>query len=59
LVPTWDAYLAISHGVENVTLQDINAYCDIFDETLDRWQVDAILALDSARQKEWQTQLQS
>jgi hypothetical protein len=58
LMPTWNAYTMISSGVERISLQDILAYCELFGEQLDRWQIEAILNLDQERQKEWQTQLQ-
>tara|TARA_R110002020_G_scaffold49341_3_gene140392 strand:- start:1425 stop:1730 length:306 start_codon:yes stop_codon:yes gene_type:complete len=58
LLPVWDAYCLISKGVENISLTDILAYCTLYDEKLDRWQVDAILGLDQERLKQWQTQLQ-
>jgi len=48
----------IVRGVESISLQDIQAYCYVYDDQLDRWQVDAILGLDSARREEWQTQSQ-
>lgn len=59
LIPTWNAYCLIASGVEGITLQDILAYTKLCDDELERWQIDAIIALDNARQKEWQTQLQS
>jgi hypothetical protein len=59
LMPTWNAYLMVSRGVESISLQDILAYCQLFGDSLDPWQVEAILELDCERQKEWQTQLQS
>ena len=58
LSKTWNAYCLIASGVEAISLQDIKAYCDLYDERLDQWQIDAILGLDRARQNEWQTQLQ-
>ena len=58
LVATWDAYSMIASGVESISLKDILAYCELFGEQLDRWQIEAILALDQQRQKEWLTQLQ-
>ena len=48
----------IIRGVESVSLKDIQAYCELYDDQLDRWQIDAILGLDSARREEWQTQSQ-
>jgi len=58
LMGVWDAYCLIAQGVENITLQDIKAYTDLYDEHLSIWQIDAIMGLDRERQKEWQTQLQ-
>tara|TARA_R110000764_G_scaffold40415_1_gene90283 strand:+ start:1504 stop:1728 length:225 start_codon:yes stop_codon:yes gene_type:complete len=58
LVGTWDAYCKIIKGVETVGLQDLVAYCQIYNESFDRWQVDAILGLDQERLIQWQTQSQ-
>tara|TARA_B110000902_G_C13714392_1_gene362592 strand:+ start:274 stop:483 length:210 start_codon:yes stop_codon:yes gene_type:complete len=58
LVGTWNAYCLISKGVESISLQDILAYSKLYDEHLDRWQIDAILGLDQERLKQWQTQSQ-
>ena len=51
----WDAYLKILQGNEKLTLQDILAYSELYDEPFDRWEVDALLGIDSARLTEWQT----
>ena len=58
LLEVWNIYCLISQGVENVTLQDIQAYCVLYDDKLEAWKIDAILGLDRERLKEWQTQLQ-
>jgi len=59
LLETWNIYCLIMQGCEAISLKDIKAYCDLYDDKLDEWQIEAILSLDSERQKEWQTQLQS
>lgn len=59
LLPTWDAFCKISKGVESISLKDIQAYCELFNDRLEGWQIDAILDLDAARLTEWQTQLQN
>jgi hypothetical protein len=57
-MPTWDAYCIIAKGCESISLLDIKAYCELYDDTLDVWQINAILELDAERRKQWQTQLQ-
>jgi len=42
-------------GVEQLTLQDIKAYSDLYDEPFERWEIDALLGIDLARLEEWQT----
>tara|TARA_R110000737_G_scaffold137120_1_gene167974 strand:+ start:1727 stop:1951 length:225 start_codon:yes stop_codon:yes gene_type:complete len=58
LLDTWNAYCKIIKGVETVGLQDLLAYCQLYNESFDRWQVDAILGLDQERLIQWQTQSQ-
>tara|TARA_B100000768_G_C11225775_1_gene352702 strand:+ start:525 stop:728 length:204 start_codon:yes stop_codon:yes gene_type:complete len=58
LIGTWNAYCKISKGVEQVSLQDVLAYSQLYNEVLDEWQIDAILGLDQERLKQWQTQSQ-
>lgn len=41
-------------GIEKLTLQDIKAYSDLYDEPFERWEVDALLGLDRARLEIWQ-----
>ena len=55
LLPTWYAYCDILQGNEKITLRDIKAYCDVYDDPLDQWQIKAILSLDTVRQAQWQT----
>jgi hypothetical protein len=55
---TWSAYCKIIRGVEKVGLQDVLAYCQLYNESFDRWQIDAILGLDQERLNQWQTQSQ-
>ena len=59
LIDVWNIYCLISQGVECVTLQDIQAYCELYDDRLETWQIDAILGLDKEWLKECQTQSQS
>lgn len=62
-MPVLDEYLAdiftiyskIASGVEYIRLVDINAYMDLYDDSLEHWQIEAILLLDKARAKAWQT----
>jgi len=42
-------------GVEQLTLQDIKAYSDLYDEPFERWEIDALLGIDLARLEEWRT----
>tara|TARA_R100000329_G_scaffold55398_1_gene50392 strand:- start:699 stop:890 length:192 start_codon:yes stop_codon:yes gene_type:complete len=51
----WEAYNTMMQGVERLSLQDIKAYSDLYDEPFERWEVDALLGLDRARLEEWQT----
>tara|TARA_R110000764_G_scaffold35177_7_gene78553 strand:+ start:288 stop:479 length:192 start_codon:yes stop_codon:yes gene_type:complete len=55
LYPVFNAWVKIGQGVEAITLQDIKAYIDIYDDPLEWWEIDAILGLDKARLSEWQT----
>jgi|TARA_R110001592_G_scaffold259523_1_gene523541 hypothetical protein len=58
LIQVWHIYSIIAQGVESITLQDIAAYCDLYRDELDPWQIDAIMGLDHERRKQWQTQSQ-
>ena len=54
-VPLWEAYNTMIQGLEVLTLRDIKAYSDLYDEPFERWEIDALLGIDLARQEEWQT----
>ena len=56
-VPLWEAYNKMMQGIEKLTLQDIKAYSDLYDEPFERYEIDALLGIDLARQEEWRTQL--
>ena len=53
------AFLKISQGKESVSLIDIKAYIDLYDDPLQWWEIDAILGLDKARLEAWQTKSQN
>lgn len=53
--PVWIAYSKMIINLDKLTLQDIKAYSDLYDEPFERWEIDALLGIDLARQKEWQT----
>ena len=55
----FQAFLKISQGKESVSLIDIKAYIDLYDDPLQWWEIDAILGLDKARLEAWQTKLQN
>ena len=51
----FNCWSKISQGRESVSLSDIKAYIDLYDDPLERWEIDAILGIDRARLEEWQT----
>tara|TARA_R100000278_G_C5402208_1_gene139992 strand:+ start:288 stop:479 length:192 start_codon:yes stop_codon:yes gene_type:complete len=51
----WTAYNKIMQGLERLTLRDIQAYTELYDEPFEQWEVDALMGLDKARLDEWQT----
>jgi hypothetical protein len=55
----FQAFLKISQGKESVSLIDIKAYIDLYDDPLQWWEIDAILGLDKARLEAWQTKSQN
>ena len=55
----WEAYSKILQGNEHITLKDILAYSELYDEPFERWEVDALLGIDAARLKEWQMKSQN
>ena len=54
-MPLWLAYNTMIQGIDKLTLQDIKAYSELYDEPFDRWQLDALIGIDLARQEERQT----
>ncbi len=53
-IEVFNVWSKISHGKESISLLDVKAYIDVYDDPLDRWEIDAILGLDKARLEEWQ-----
>lgn len=49
------AYLKIMQGKESITLTDVKAYSDLYSVDFEDWEIDAIMGLDLARLKAWQT----
>lgn len=49
------AYLKIMQGKESITLTDVKAYSDLYSIDFEDWEIDAIMGLDLARLKAWQT----
>lgn len=54
-IEVFNVWSKISYGKESISLLDVKAYIDVYDDPLDRWEIDAILGLDKARLEEWQT----
>lgn len=50
----FDIYWIILQGKDRISLVDIQAYINIYDDPLERYEIDALLGLDKARLSEWQ-----